>query len=1743
MPRNNLSEHIKWLLSEKPFVPPAAPLIGYDPEAPASSSTSSQQTSFRPEAVSDDDRAPAHETPIAEPTPPSSVSEVPNVVTERRAPEGTTGARMARLRTTPGSGKPRLRLAEGLQYDTPPALASASRGNISRNEIPQSRGASAVSSQKPRHAVNAQTPSNRKMCLENLDVDAIDLTGDNEEPSPLSPQRFKKGKKRKSDEYGEDLRTTKSPRPARVNPEFDYGSFEAIEFPNIDEVSRPLEQDPPPPYSTIAQQNEMVQHESGNQCLGNDDSGFRLPLSDDEPAYEWSRKRKSLSRAPSGMSPPPRKIGRQRDHASPPAVHHANTARKPVHSHSPARRKARVAVFDSEDDDFSDLGELGADLRSPLEAPNSPLNGREGDSTHDHNPPRPLVLSGSLPIRSPTKSPKSSASVDTKREIAPTPLRRKSPKKQASPRKEREVPKIDAQSSMPLPSSSNLSKEKKELIKQVVEAFIDAEGCRLQQHLQSAQSNWDKVRSAFANHVEEFGLPQPAETEKLQRSRARKEAVEEIATLKTKHDELSEKREEIKAKLNKDLNAGLFDPLDGEKMNKIYKAREDVQVQLHSLLATAGMERYMTPISKEPSDMDRKRVVIKSTQNTPATKPKVAFAPASINHVLQTQCVKQTQVSNRELWNPSRQIRFADEIAELENPVAHASPSPEPSILIRTGTPKSNAKETSHRIPETPQRRRSPGVRSRDNAVNHPVAYETSYSSADEFPDDFEDGENLFSNNMGSPPYRAEEDEDFCGDDDEDFRDVVEDQVYNWKSEPVQIPSKHPPREVFRETSANRTRLRQHEISPRKSQMKNAGMNFPWSEDVKNAIVEQFHLRGFRLGQLDAINATLNGEHCFVLMPTGGGKSLCYQLPSVIASGKTRGVTIVISPLLSLMEDQVDACRNRFNMQAQLINGESTSEEKRYIMDGLEESDPQQFIQVLYVTPEMLSKNQRMIDAFKRLHSRKFLARIVIDEAHCVSQWGHDFRPDYKALGQVLQQFPGVPIIALTATATQLVQTDVMTNLGIRGCRKFAQSFNRPNLSYEVRSKSRGIVTSIAELIKSKYARKSGIVYCLARKTCEQVAEKLTSLGVKAQHYHAGMESSERSEVQRKWQSNKYHVIVATIAFGMGIDKADVRFVIHHSLPKSLEGYYQETGRAGRDGKRSECYLYYLYNDSKTLQKMIEDGDGSREQKQRQRDMLRNVVQYCDNKTDCRRVQVLNYFSERFRPEDCHDTCDNCRSDVQYEEKDLTDYAAAAIKLVRRVEGNNVTQHQCQDAFKGTKSSKLKDLALPEFNYGSELDRQDIERLFTQLFEHKALRTEATVNKAGFSTNYVKVGPRSGDYANGRKKLVLQVARKGKGTFKKPAKKRVGEAAKNRPEYPSTNVSSPTRAPKDIASFAYEQSEEVGRGRKLPKKRAAPRKPQSDDDDSDAYEPVQPQRSSKTKQAHTLGQRITSDARVAGLDGTQSAILADFMNAVKSMARNIMMDKGWRHPPFSDTILREMGLRLPRTLDEMAMIPGIDLEMVKRHGRRFLPLIYNTKQFYGGNLPKGGYEDEADEEEEEEEDEEEDEEQAPLDPNHLLKDVIIIDSDDEDRVDPNDYEESSYSAEEDANEDDSSLEEVSHHFTQTALDPRVEEYNRRGSQLQAQRSTTSSKRAPTKAPSAVGTKGRAWKKGAASRRKSSGGYNKSYGGVSKRGVAKKVAPRKGSGSFGGTKQPRGGGNRAGGGRGESSWSAIMAMPT
>jgi bloom syndrome protein len=540
--------------------------------------------------------------------------------------------------------------------------------------------------------------------------------------------------------------------------------------------------------------------------------------------------------------------------------------------------------------------------------------------------------------------------------------------------------------------------------------------------------------------------------------------------------------------------------------------------------------------------------------------------------------------------------------------------------------------------------------------------------------------------------------------------------------------------------------------------------HYPWSEDVLDILQRRFHLNQFRQNQLEAINGILSGRDTFVLMPTGGGKSLCYQLPALVTTGFSSGTTIVISPLLSLMEDQVLHLR-KLGIKAFLLNSETEPNARRRLLSSLSaDYTGEECVELLYVTPEMINKSQSLVRILEKLHHARKLARLVVDEAHCVSQWGHDFRPDYKALGDIRARLPGVPVMALTATATENVKMDVIRNLKMEGCYVFSQSFNRPNLTYEVRSKAKGykLLADMGEMISSTYQNQSGIVYCLSRKTCEKVAKDLRELHhIKAAHYHAGMTPADRTHVQQGWQDGAYHVVVATIAFGMGIDKPDVRFVIHHSIPKSLEGYYQETGRAGRDGKPSGCYLYYGYRDVAAIKRMIEDGEGNAEQKCRQRQMLRNVIQYCENKSDCRRAQVLAYFNERFCPAECKGTCDNCSSEAAFEVRDYSQYAASAIRLVRHFQESKerVTLLYCVDVFRGVKKLRLpRHAEIPWYKAGSDLTLGEVERLFYRLLSEEALSEENFfINQSRIAVQYVRLGHRASEFECGDCSIQFQV--------------------------------------------------------------------------------------------------------------------------------------------------------------------------------------------------------------------------------------------------------------------------------------------------------------------------------------------------------------------------------------------------
>jgi bloom syndrome protein len=588
------------------------------------------------------------------------------------------------------------------------------------------------------------------------------------------------------------------------------------------------------------------------------------------------------------------------------------------------------------------------------------------------------------------------------------------------------------------------------------------------------------------------------------------------------------------------------------------------------------------------------------------------------------------------------------------------------------------------------------------------------------------------------------------------FRDAAQYPTHGSFTDPRDIRAS---REIPRETSSNRRSPAVAGSSKVEVIRAHAGinahelLNHPWSADVKHVLVKKFGLSGFRPNQLEAINTTLSGKDVFVLMPTGGGKSLCYQLPALVDTGMTQGVTIVISPLLSLMEDQVSHLR-ALKVQAVFLNGDADAQAKEHIMNALSEKTPEQFVRTLYMTPEMLNMSKKVRGVLQNLHRRQKIARLVIDEAHCVSQWGHDFRPDYTELGKARQLFPGVPVMALTATATENVKVDIMNQLGMAGCQMFKQSFNRPNLRYQVFDKQKTVIADMVEIIKAKYQGKPGIIYCLARKSCESVAQKLRDQhGISAYHYHAGMESSERMQIQRDWQSGKYLVIVATIAFGMGIDKADVRFVMHHSVPKSLEGYYQETGRAGRDGERSGCYLFYSYSDVKKLENMIEqdkESPRSPELIQRQLDMIKCVVEYCKNRSDCRRRQVLQYFNERFSAADCHEECDVCISDVTYVTRDFSDWASQVVHLVSAIVRQSsgkaaglATITQLKDVLRGNKRQpKISQMGwekLPQFGKAKELEREELDRLMIELLEQEVLDELNNMNRAGYPVSHISV--------------------------------------------------------------------------------------------------------------------------------------------------------------------------------------------------------------------------------------------------------------------------------------------------------------------------------------------------------------------------------------------------------------------
>jgi ATP-dependent DNA helicase RecQ len=472
---------------------------------------------------------------------------------------------------------------------------------------------------------------------------------------------------------------------------------------------------------------------------------------------------------------------------------------------------------------------------------------------------------------------------------------------------------------------------------------------------------------------------------------------------------------------------------------------------------------------------------------------------------------------------------------------------------------------------------------------------------------------------------------------------------------------------------------------------------------AKEILKSQFGYDSFRMNQEQAIETVLQKRDCVVLMPTGGGKSLCYQIPALMLDG----LTVVISPLIALMKDQVDALRNN-GVEAAFLNSTQTSREQTEVFQKIRSGK----LKLLYVAPErLLQSGDQFIEYLRTINVSLF----AIDEAHCISSWGHDFRPEYIQLGKLKRYFPDVPLIALTATADRLVRKDIVERLTIQNAALYVSSFNRPNIFYKIEPK-RNSYARLLEYLESR-RDESGIIYCLSRNSAESLAADLRDEGFDALAYHAGLEKETRDKNQGLFLKDEVKIIVATIAFGMGIDKSNVRFVVHMDLPKNIESYYQETGRAGRDGLQSEALLFFSWGDVNKL-KGFAEVEGNRAQTEIMLKKLNTMGAFGDLKT-CRRKFLLNYFSEEL-PEDCGH-CDNCNT--TFETFDGTIIAQKALSAVYRT-GQRFGLSYLIDFLRGSQAKTIRDehKNLKTYGVGADVSKNNWFDYFKDLIEQGYLK-------------------------------------------------------------------------------------------------------------------------------------------------------------------------------------------------------------------------------------------------------------------------------------------------------------------------------------------------------------------------------------------------------------------------------------
>lgn len=501
--------------------------------------------------------------------------------------------------------------------------------------------------------------------------------------------------------------------------------------------------------------------------------------------------------------------------------------------------------------------------------------------------------------------------------------------------------------------------------------------------------------------------------------------------------------------------------------------------------------------------------------------------------------------------------------------------------------------------------------------------------------------------------------------------------------------------------------------------------------ETTTILTNVFKLNKLKDFQEGVIDDAMKNFDVLVLSPTGSGKSLCYQMPAMLNSS----VSIVISPLRSLIYDQSIKLSN-LGISICVFTGDVSEADKNINFTKLDiwinESTPRPFV-MIYTTPEMITQSSKFNDMLKKLFQKNLIDRFVIDEAHCVSTWGHDFRNSYLELSKLRDIYKTVPIMALTATATPIVKRDIIHLLKIPDCQVHLSSFRRSNLKILIKSKDKDVLTEISNIITTQFKNQSGIIYCSSRKTCEMLSESLSKTII-SDYYHAQLDDEKRKKVQNDWLHNRTQVIVATVAFGMGVDKPDVRFVIHFNMPMSIENYYQEIGRAGRDGQPSTCIMYYSAQDKFIYTKMIERNMGDRsEEKQKsyetyQYNKLNDMINLIQNKTDCRHVLLSSYFGERvqLRADRCNINCDNCIDNDNLEMSDMTECSKIICGTIREIELDEKIPSRKEIIFR---MSKMK----------LNVTIENIARLINFLINNGFIRDKLIQNEHGFWSDYLQL--------------------------------------------------------------------------------------------------------------------------------------------------------------------------------------------------------------------------------------------------------------------------------------------------------------------------------------------------------------------------------------------------------------------